>query len=348
MTTELARQVRELIDAGARPVSLSEITDRARARSPRPALARPNLRLGWAAAVVACAIAAGCVGAITFGRLSVAGPLAGQPGRPAAEVLTAAQVRQMTVASRVALAHSARAYITYGGPGPYHAFGSANIVFSGADYSFAGSVTNPGASGRPGQIAWFAERVVNGQAYAHELGSSGWHWFHYAGTAGGRAAHVLDPRAMLSVLAPGERFRFAGHVVAGGVPLIRLEASDLAKVPGLSSLTSVTAGEYATALDVLVDRHGVVHQVGISLRGTTLTAAGRIGKQAASNALLAGQGPVPLAAAGPSNVTVTFASIGQPQTITVPSHAINVWSPWGASSHPPPPSVMLSAGVARS
>jgi hypothetical protein len=75
--------------------------------------------------------------------------------------------------------------------------------------------------------------------------------------------------------------------------------------------------------------------VNISLRGTTLTAAGRIGKLA-EGALLAGQGPVPLAVAGSTNVTVTFVDIGRPQTITVPSHAIDVRTPWGANGHPLP------------
>ena len=66
------------------------------------------------------------------------------------------------------------------------------------------------------------------------------------------------------------------------------------------------------------------------------------------NAMLAGRGPVPFAVAGSTDVTVTFADIGQPQTITVPSHAINVRTPWGANGHPLPPPVMLSAGVAGS
>jgi hypothetical protein len=350
MTAELAKQIRELIDANARPISLSEIT--ARAHSPeapcRPGLVRPKLRLGLAAAVVAGAVAAGCVGAISFGRLSVPGHLAGRPARPAGAILTAAQVRRMTGASRAALAYSARAYLSYGGPSPYDPFGVADIAFSGADYSVAGSVVNPAASDRPGQVAWFADRVVNGQAYAHERDSEGWHWFHYARPAGSRPARIVDPRVMLGVLAPGERFRITGHVVAWGVPLVRLEATDLAKVPGLSPLTGVAGGEYATSLDVLVDSRGIVHQVNISLRGTTLTAAGRFGKQTAPNALLAGQGPVPLAAAGSTNVTVTFVDIGRPQTITVPSHAIDVRTPWGANGHPLPPSVMLSAGVAGS
>ena len=338
MTVDLAKQIRELIDAGARPISPGEIAARARLSVPsyQPGLARPGLHLGWAAAVVAGAVAVGCAGAISFSRLTEPGHLAGHPARSAGAVLSAAQVRRMTVASQAALAHSARAYLSYGGPSVYDTFGVANIAFSGADYSLAGSVINPAASGRPGQVAWFAERVVNGQAYAHERGSEGWHWFHYARPAGGRPARILDPRVMLSVLAPGERFRIAGHVVAWGVPLVRLEATDLAKVPGLSSLTGVAGGEYATALDVLVDGRGVVHQVNISLRATTLTAAGRFGKQAAPNALLAGQGPVPLAVAGSTNVTVTFVDIGRPQTITVPSHAINVRTPWGANGHPLP------------
>jgi hypothetical protein len=251
-------------------------------------------------------------------------------------VLTAAQLRQVAAASRAALAHSARAYITYGS-GPHQTFQSGDIIFSGRNYSFTGSVINPAAGNRPGQVAWFSERVVNGQAYDHEFDSKGWYWFHYTGAAGAQAGHILDPRAMLSVLAPGERFRVAGRVVVGGVPLERLAASDLAAVPGLRSVT----GEYAAALVVLVDGHDVVHQVDISLRGTTLTAVVGPRKPAA------GTRPLPVALAGLTNMTVTFADIGQPQTITVPPHVINVSTPWGRRL-PPQLSVMLSAGAAGS
>ncbi len=376
MTTELAKQIRDLIDARARPITLSEITARARtvpvssfhpapahpapahpapARPAPAAPARSRLRLGWAAAVAAAAVAVGSTGAITAGQLAAAGHPAGPPAArpagpagPAGTLLTAAQLRQVTTASRAALAHSARAYLTYLGPGPYDAFQSEDIAFSGENYSFVGSVINPAAGGRPGQVAWFAERVVNGQAYDHELDGRVWHWFHYAGPAGSQAANILDPRAMLGVLAPGERFRFAGHVTAGGLSLERLDASDLANVPGLSLLTGARAGESATALDVLVDGHGVVHQVDISLRGMTLTAAAAPGRSSAAKAPLSGQGPMPLSLAGSTNMTVTFADIGQPQVISAPRHAITVRTPWGENGHPLPPSLLLSAGVAGS
>ncbi len=278
-------------------------------------------------------------------------------------MLTAAQMRQVTEASRSALANSARAYVTYLGPGPYHAFQSENITFSGANYSFAGSVINSAASGRPGQVAWFAERLINGQAYDHELGSKGWRWFHYA-SPGAQIAHILDPRTMLGVLMPGERFRFAGHVVVGGVTLERLQASDPANVPDLGSLTGLAAGEYPTALAVLIDGRGVVHQVDLSLRGPTLTAAAGHGQPVPGKAEVAEEAqlsretslaresrparkaPASFAAAGSTSVMVTFADIGQPQNISAPRHAIKARILWGGNSRPLPPPVMLSAGVA--
>ena len=249
MTAELGRQIRELIDANARPIPLSEITARARSPVPpcRPGLVRPKVRLGLSAAVVAGAVAAGCVGAITFGRLTAPGHLAGHPARPAGAVLTNAQVRRMTVASRAALAHSARAYLSYGGPSPYDTFGVADIAFSGADYSLAGSVINPAASDRPGQVAWFTDRVVNGQAYAHERDSEGWHWFHYARPAGGRPAHILDPRVMLSVLAPVSELRpgtFARSVASSrtsGTPQATTCPAIRNRSPGARTL-SITRG----------------------------------------------------------------------------------------------------------
>jgi hypothetical protein len=140
---------------------------------------------------------------------------------------------------------------------------------------------------------------------------------------------------MLGVLAPGERFRFTGRVIVGGVPLERLQASHPAAVPGLSSLPDVQAGDYVTALDVLVDTHGVVHQVELSLRSPTLDAAAH----PAGTAGGPGQG---LVASAGSTVTVTFADIGQPQNITAPMHAITVSTPSG----PLPTPGLLPPGVA--
>ena len=346
MTADLAKQIRELIDAGARPISLSEITARARERSPGPAFAPPRLRLGWAAAVAAGILAVGGAGAFTAAQFTSAGHAAAPTAKRDSTLLTAAQVHQVTAASWAALAHSARAYITYGGTGPYYPFQSEYVAFSGRNYSLAGSVINPAAGGRPGQLTWFAERVIDGQAYDHQLDSRGWHWYHYTGAADGLAADIPDPRAMLHILAPEERFRYAGHLVLGGVRLERLRASAPANVPDLSFLAG--SGEYVTALSVLVDSHGVIHQVDVGLRGTTLTAAARARKPAARTGPPASRAPMLVSVAGSTAMTVTFADIGRPQTIAVPPHAINVRTPWGGNGHPLPPSVMLPAGAAGS
>jgi len=381
MTSDLPGQIRELMESRAHPITPGEITARAhtaaasslRSAADRPRVIRAKVRLGWAAAVAAAVVAVGSAGAISALQLMTAGHPAGPPtARPTGRtgtVLTAAQMRQVTEASRSALANSARAYVTYLGPGPYHAFQSENIAFSGANYSFSGSVINSAASGRPGQVAWFAERLINGQAYDHELGSKGWHWFRYA-SPGAQIAHILDPRTILQVLMPSERFRFAGHVVAGGVTLERLQASNPANVPNLGSLTGLAAGEHPTALAVLIDSRGVVHQVDISLRGPTLTAAAGLGMPGPAKpgpgkpvpgkaelarepsltreASLARKAPAPFAVAGSTSVMVTFADIGQPQYISAPRHAIRARVLWGGNSRPLPPPVMLSADVAGS
>jgi hypothetical protein len=343
--TELAERLRELIETGARPVSVAEIMTRAGAPVPArwPGRARRLVRLGWTGAVVAGAAAAALVGAM------VAGQLTGAP-RPAPRLgalLTAAQVRHLTTASRAALGGSARAFITYSGPAPNYPFQYAYVMFSGQNYSLAGSVINPSIGGRPGQFAWFAERVVNGQAYDHELDGKVWHWFHYTGTARGQAAAIPDPRLLLGVLGPSERFRFAGRVVAGGVPLERLAAADPAKTPDLSSLAGVPAGEYVTSVEVLVDRHGVVHRVAIGLRSPTLTAAGGIKGRAAGQGSPAAAQPTAYGVAGSTTMTVTFADIGQPQSITAP-HAIDVHPPRGMDGHPLPPQASRMVSLAGS
>lgn len=340
MVTELAEQICELVDRGASPVSLGEIMSRSGAPVPSPRRGPARARLGWATAIVTSAAAVGWLGAVVAGELGAAPAPAPRYGA----VLSAAQVRHVTAASKAALARSARALITYSGPGPYHPYKYEYVLFSGQNYSFAGSEVNPSAGGRPGQVAWFAERVVNGQAYDQGFDNSGWHWFHYTGLRAGQAAAIPDPRSLLGVLAPGERFRFAGRVVAGGVLLERLQAADPAKVPGLGTLVSVPAGEYVTALAILVDRHGVVHRVSVSLRGTTLTAAARFKGPVSGKAQLAGAASVPYTVAGSTTVTVTFTDIGAPQTITAPPHAINTRAPWGPDGHPFPPAI-LSVGA---
>jgi hypothetical protein len=148
--------------------------------------------------------------------------------------------------------------------------------------------------------------------------------------------------------------------------LERLQASDPADVPDLGSLTGFPAGGYPTALAVLIDSRGVVHQVDISLRGPTLTAAAGRGnpvlrqpalaeeaqltreRPLAREAQLAQKASAPVAVAGSTSVMVTFADIGQPQNISAPRHAISARILWGGNSRPLPPPVMLSAGVAGS
>lgn len=351
MTAELPRQVRALMEQGASPISPEEIRERACA--PRPVLAtapaQPQPGLRWAAVAAACLVVAVCGVAIMVALAArQPAPAAGRAPARRGTLLTAAQLHRVAAASTAALARSARAYITYGGFGPYRAFQSEYVAYSGENYSLAGSVINPAPGDRPGQVTWFAARVVGGHAYAQELGSRGWRWIRYPLSAGGRAAaRALDPRALLHLLTPGERFRFAGRVTAGGVLLDRLQATAPANVPGLPALAGARPGGMVTALAVLVDSRGVVHQVDIGLREATLVAVARVRGQAARLVAQVGQGMLPYGTPGSAVVTVTFADFGRPQSITAPSHAIDVDTPWGLGGRPLPPEV-LPAGAAGS
>jgi hypothetical protein len=339
MTTELARQIRALLDEGAAAISPGEARDRAYALPKAPATGpvrgAPRLWPRWAAVTAAGLVAVACGTAVAMslgaGPFRAAGRARGHGG----VLLTAAQLRRVTTASTAALARSARAYITYGGSGPDQAFRSEYIAYSGEDYSFAGSVINTAPGGRPGQVAWFAARVVDGQAYAQVPGNRGWRWYHYPGPAGGRAEHALDPRALLRVLTPAARFRFAGRAAAGDM---RLQAGDPARVAELPALAGAAPGQAVAALSVLVDRRGVVRQVTIGLRGATLVAAARIGRRS-SRAALASQSMLPYGAPGSAVVTVTFADFGRPQVITAPPHAVDADTPWGLSGRPLPPQI---------
>ena len=87
MTSELPRQIRELMESRAHPITPGEITARGRtaaASSLRPAPDRPRVirarvRLGWAVAVAAAVVAVGSAGVISAVQLMRAGHPAGPP-----------------------------------------------------------------------------------------------------------------------------------------------------------------------------------------------------------------------------------------------------------------------------
>jgi hypothetical protein len=293
MENDLESQIRELIDRGARPVSLHEVSRRSAPSAPRAAGRRRTL-VTFAAAGVATA---GCATGLA---VALASP--GAPSRPAAQAspsshgsafLTAATIRQVASASRSALANSGREQISYRSVknGTVTTAGTDTVTYSGGNYNYAVHQTMPAS---PDGVA----RAVNGQYYLK--GDSREPWLHQLGED--TSPQFPEAATLVQLLSPAAHFKDAGTDVIGGTRLTRLHAtrlSGLPEAPTLGRYANLTA--YAksatvppgtlTALDVWVDSHDVVHQMKIQLLGSD----------------------------GQTTLTVTFADSGQPQSITAPA-----------------------------
>ena len=296
MDNDLDSQIRELIDCGARPVSLHEVSQRGTPSAPRVAGRRRTLVTVAAAGVAAAGCAAG---------LAVALSSPGAPSRATAQAspssrssqgsafLTAATVRQVASASRSALANSGREQISYRSVknGTVTLAGTDTVTYSGSNYNYAVHQTVPAL---PDGVV----RVVHGQYYIgvgprlvwlHQLGEDTSPQFPEAGT-------------LLRLLSPAAGFQDAGTDVIGGTQLTRLHATRLSGLPEgttLARYANLTADLKSgtvppgslTALDVWVDSHDVVHQMNIQLLGSD----------------------------GQTTLTVIFTDFGQPQPITAPA-----------------------------
>jgi hypothetical protein len=239
MTANLSDQIRGLIDAGAGPISASEIM----ARQPvaarlDPVAARPKRR-SRRRAVVAAGLAAGAAAAITVAL--VGGGTDRAPAGHVSTVVTAAMVRQVATASGTALAHSGHVRITYWDdsslyPGSREA-GTDEITFSGKDWNDISYMTAP-PNGRA------INRVVGGQYYFNLLGKDGLRYRWYRETDPlkhlARAAYP-DPRKLLRVLDPAARFVRIGYQVIGGVRVEHLRATQTDHLPGLGDLPGTAA-----------------------------------------------------------------------------------------------------------
>ena len=335
-------------------MSSAEAADLARAgRKPvRADRARLRLRPGRWTAIVAGVAAVVC--AVALVTVAHAGG-AGRPGpagqrRAGAAVLTAAFVRHIASASRLALAHSGRVVVhsrqLLGGV--LQQAGSADITFSGGNWNDAFSEELPASDGQPATKQSAINRVVGGQAYDYFVAADGLAWYHDTGPDAVSSMAIPDPRLLLRELAPGARFVLVGHATIGGVRLTHLRATVLSGLPSSPFAGLGLSGKLAS-LDVWVDSHGVVHQMSmtgtepvavttfipqhpgqrIKLTGpashdarlvTTrdLIAAGR-----SKMWILAKNGrPSTTVQLQVSSLVVIFSGVGQPQVIPVPAHAI--------------------------
>src|ERR1700677_1248015 len=114
METDLRRQIGELVDRGAEPLSFCEIRAR-RKQAPRPrraAMVASGAAIGVAGVAVALTLSLTGSPGVSSGRVHAVGERAGAKHATGA-VLTAAMVRELASASRSALAYSGYATISY-------------------------------------------------------------------------------------------------------------------------------------------------------------------------------------------------------------------------------------------
>jgi hypothetical protein len=349
MNADLNEQIRELIDGGTRPVSLTEITARPPVTSP-PVTSPPVTSLRPAKALVrhhprraaaASAAAAGIAAAITVALL--ASPVGqGQAGREqagheqagqAGTVLTAAMVRQVAAASETALAHSGHLRITYSvvsslAPGSRGA-GTDDITFSGRNWNYVSDQTAP-PNGRS------VNRFAGGRLYNYGPGfvrhpGDPLSWFRETNPAEIRAVTSVtapDPRKLLRVLDPAARFVRVGYQVIGGIRVEQLRATRLGHLPGLDALPAEAAqAGRVTSLDVWVDSHGVVRQLHLTSQLNVTTSDRKKYVIVENGTVKEKLGPPRPVRHGVERASawVSFLDIGQPQPITAPAHAIPVY-----------------------
>lgn len=350
MADDLKEQVHILMERGIRPVSAADIASvqSANAATFPVKMARQGLRSGRTAAIAAGLAAAACAAGLVASQLAgTARPRAAARNGTAPVVLTAAKLRHMTSASRIAMAHSGKAVIAYRDyQGGVEDSATEDITFSGRNWNLVMRFP-PGSEGAESYVV---NRVVNGQAYDYFIANHGLRWYHVTGRYAVSSMHIPDPRLLLRELAPTARFVLAGNTVVNGLRLEQLRATDPRRLPPLDVPNGPNG--HLAALTVWVDGHGVVHRMSMT---TTQTEAEiwKINPKLARNIKVITRrthgrtaieeqlrtihgrneriitryiGTKPSALVSTATVTITFADVGQPQVIRAPAHAITVLS----------------------
>jgi hypothetical protein len=351
MVTDLPADLRDLIEGGAAPVTLAEISQRptvpaspGRRPPARQSAHRMVSNRARLTAVTAATAALACAGAVT------AATLAGSPARPAKVFLTAAAVRQMASASQAALATDGRAVISdsYTQNGVLQDYGTDDITFSGHSWNDAFTETLPASGGQPAHTEYAINRIVNGQEYDYIAGrTSALQWYHDTNPAGHPVISVPDPRKAFGVLKPSARFQVIGEQTIGGVRLTELRATSLSHLPyDFAALPDVWPGEHLASLTVWVDRHGVVRKMSATLRGSVVVYGFRLRSlpRSARHVIINGRrakvqtlwqylkrhpgagGTKGRREPQVTRLTVTFLDIGQHEVIRAPAHAIQQYA----------------------
>jgi hypothetical protein len=212
--------------------------------------------------------AAAAVAMVVSGGGNVVAPAA-KPAQAKPVVLTAAMVKRVASESRLALAHSGRATITYRmtDNGVLNGTGTDRITFDGKNWNDSFSETAPASGGQPAHTQGAINRVVNGQLYLYIAGPDNKvRWYHDTNPAGHPSVQFSDPRKLFGLLSPTAGFRVIGHDVVRGARLTELRATTPPRTRLLSTLPDVDPGAQVKSLVIWVDRHQVVHQMSITTK----------------------------------------------------------------------------------
>jgi hypothetical protein len=217
-----------------------------------------------AAGAVACAAAFVAAGLVAAQLGNAASPVRPGPAK-ARVVLTAAMLRHVTSASRLALAHSGRAVVssreTLGGV--LQQTGTDNITFDGRNWNESFTDVLPAGAGQPASRESAINRVVDGQAYDYFVYADGLAWYHVTGPDAVAKLAIPDPRVLLRELASSARFAKEGTSELDGVAVTRLTATNTKGLPTLNS-PDIWPGGMISALTIWVDQTGVVRQMTVS------------------------------------------------------------------------------------
>ena len=356
MTADLKDQIHILMERGIQRIGTADVAGQPAAVSTfPPQYLRPALRSRRTVTITAVAAAACATGLVAANLGTSGSPARPEPAR-APVVLTAAMLRHVTSASRLALAHSGRAVVnsreTLGGV--LQQTGTDNIPFDGRNWNDSFTVVMPAAAGAPASRESAINRVAGGQAYDYFVASDGLAWYHETGPDAVARLAIPDPRVLLRELAPSARFAKDGTSVLGGVTVTRLTATNTSGLPTLNSPNIWPAGTIS-ALTIWVDGRGVVRQVMVTGTQTERvgmlvsgSAAGRKLSQfqarvhylekrdhlAPAQAIMREKSSVLgrelrkehlvglKTEADVTTMTIRFTGIGQPQVIKAPAHAI--------------------------
>jgi hypothetical protein len=343
MPTDLDVQIRALFD-DVEPVSADEaraFAARRPAETPDATLVtldqgrrRRRVVLPVAAAVLVVAVVVGVVSQ------------AGGPGREAGRaqrvrmVLTAAQVNAITTTSTSAAASSGTAHVTQltSLNGTPQSNDTTAVTFDGANVDEKIGVTTlpTGAA----KVFSTDDRLVDGQFYIYTPGPSDVpEWMHDTDSAGDTSSMQFpDPRTLYAAISPRAQFEAVGTSTVRGTTLTHLRALDPEAIPAAALGNLVQGG--LSSFDMWVTSGNVVEEMAFS-SAQTVQACSWNGNLGAVKHLASGSGSSKItepatsnlqkvgvkATCGPqktaSQVTVTFADLGQPETIAVPQGAVD-------------------------